>query len=390
MKSSFLNLLLSLCCTVPTSIFAQNNERGADVESTRVALTLASGYDWPIGQTGRLARASGIRFGGPTVAGRVAVGRNDWIIYPVATLSAGYGKWQFDRSLVRIGFGIGPGFRMPVGRAIEIVSAITGGFSAGFYETESNPDVEIVLAGKGTFGIDFRLGRSLMLGAYATASYASDFLTFAGVNINASYVGEINRATLQTAIRDGDLVFEALDFEPIFPILHNQYDKRPLGTFRIKNGGSTSITSLSVDFSIPRYTLTARNLGRNLELEPGASMEFPVTAVLTDSVLDVTEGTVVEASVVAAYEQYGFDQQTEYTESVTVLHRNAMTWDDDEKACAFVTKNDPAVNAFARNVSSAIRDSEIAGVAPNFAKAMAIYEAIRAHGMVYEIDQTTP
>ena len=42
-------------------------------------------------------------------------------------------------------------------------------------------------------------------------------------------------------------------------------------------------------------------------------------------------------------------------QTLQVLRRNSLTWDDDRKAAAFVSANDPTAVKFAKNVQSMVQ-----------------------------------
>ncbi|HPE37665.1 MAG TPA: tetratricopeptide repeat protein, partial [Spirochaetales bacterium] len=72
-------------------------------------------------------------------------------------------------------------------------------------------------------------------------------------------------------------------------------------------------------------------------------------------------------------------------------NRNAMTWDDDRKAAAFVTAKDPAVLGFAKNVASMVRaDTTSQALSAEFRTALGVFHALKAYGVGYAIDPNTP
>jgi tetratricopeptide (TPR) repeat protein len=77
-------------------------------------------------------------------------------------------------------------------------------------------------------------------------------------------------------------------------------------------------------------------------------------------------------------------------ESIKIENRNAMTWDDDKKAAAFVTAKDPAILKFAKNIVGATRDTGSKAINTNFRYAFALFEALRLYNINYIIDPSTP
>lgn len=96
------------------------------------------------------------------------------------------------------------------------------------------------------------------------------------------------------------------------------------------------------------------------------------------------------AEITLEYRMHGELYQTTRSETVRLYDRNAITWDDDRKACAFVTAKDPTVLSFAKNVVGTIRGTTNVTVSENLLKAMALHEALNLYGINYVIDPQTP
>ena len=77
-------------------------------------------------------------------------------------------------------------------------------------------------------------------------------------------------------------------------------------------------------------------------------------------------------------------------ETLSLMGRNAMTWDDNRKAAAYVTSKDPGVLNFARSVSSYIRSKENRSICDNLQAAIAFHEALDLYGMNYTPNPKTP
>ena len=125
-------------------------------------------------------------------------------------------------------------------------------------------------------------------------------------------------------------------------------------------------------------------------LDPDSSAEFDIYALFSDSVLSITEGTKVSGNVILKYEYGSREYTRKYTMSMDLYDRNAMTWDDDRKAAAFVTAKDPAVLELAKNVSSWIKDIKPSSIDDNLCIAMGIHNALNEYGLQYQIDPKTP
>ena len=81
------------------------------------------------------------------------------------------------------------------------------------------------------------------------------------------------------------------------------------------------------------------------------------------------------------------DREHEETFTLTVLDRNALVWEDDRRAAAFVTSKDPVVMRFAKNVMSLVELSS--AINGNLYRAMALFTALEVHGLTYNVDPSS-
>jgi hypothetical protein len=126
------------------------------------------------------------------------------------------------------------------------------------------------------------------------------------------------------------------------------------------------------------------------ELAASDSRVVDLNALFNDRVLGVTEGTKSAAEIILEYTMRGERYRDTRVETVRLYDRNAMTWDDDRKASAFVTARDPQVLSFARNVVGLVRESPAEGIDEDLQKAIAVHEALCLHGLSYIVDPRTP
>jgi len=80
------------------------------------------------------------------------------------------------------------------------------------------------------------------------------------------------------------------------------------------------------------------------ELGPGASGELKLYGLFSANILEIAEATKLPVSVRISYTQCGKACQDEYVGTLSVLDRNAITWDDDRKAAAFISSKGVAVS----------------------------------------------
>ena len=117
---------------------------------------------------------------------------------------------------------------------------------------------------------------------------------------------------------------------------------------------------------------------------------MPLHAVFSDDVLGITEGDVVSANITVEYQMRGRDYVDETAARMQLYDRHAITWDDDQKAAAYVTAKDPTILEIARPVAAWIRNDPLVSFDQNFRIAMALHEAVGTAGVNYVVDPSTP
>jgi hypothetical protein len=120
------------------------------------------------------------------------------------------------------------------------------------------------------------------------------------------------------------------------------------------------------------------------------SATIPLFALFRDDVLRITEATEVIAELIVEYTIGGEPRKASTARPIRILDRNAMTWDDDRRAAAFVTPRDPTVMRFAKIVAGDLRDQGVQTIDKNVRSAIALYTALGLYGMNYVEDPRTP
>lgn len=190
--------------------------------------------------------------------------------------------------------------------------------------------------------------------------------------------------------RPAEIEIIPIDLSPIFPVFYKYYDDHPVGRVMIENRAATAVQDLKVSFFIEQYMTNPKLCAVVPQLRSGDKFEADLLALLSNKVLELTEDTKVLAAVQLDYQHSGESFTAEQVESVRVYHRNAMTWDDDKKAAAFVTAKDPTVLRFSKQVAGVVRNVGRTTINTTFRIAICMFEALAAHGMSYVIDPTTP
>ena len=168
------------------------------------------------------------------------------------------------------------------------------------------------------------------------------------------------------------------------------YDDHPIGKLTIKSGLKVAASDLQARVYIKQFMDAPKTVNLPGTLAPGASKDVDLYALFTDKALSVTEGTKVAAEVNISYTIDGRRYENSSVETMSIMGRNAMTWDDNRKAAAFVTAKDPQVLAFSRGITSYVRGKESRSLNDKLVAAMSLHEALDLYGLNYTPNPVTP
>lgn len=280
----------------------------------------------------------------------------------------------------------GGGLRLvayPLAR-LKLDLGLGGGLYAGFFGAQSRTD----LYWKAGLGAGYRLspGVSLLADASWTRYYQSSSTLLesvaAGVKLDIS-LGFLGK-------RGSGLRFEEKGGEQVYPILYQSYSKRALGRVRITNTEQAELRNLRVSFSAGDYTSEAAPCAEIPYLAKGASVEVPIYAIFNTGVLAITESTMIQGSLRLEYELLGAPQTVTRAESVSFLHRNALTWGDPSIIGAFILQNDPSILEYSKYIAGLVRDRLRPDLDKELQFSMGLFEGLRLFGLKYAADPSTP
>jgi tetratricopeptide (TPR) repeat protein len=368
-----------------------------------LALLLQPGAEFPLGENSDLFTLGGtVRLGaelgfGP---GLFVAGGIDYSYTPI----------DAEASLSVLQAGGGAGLYLDLSPRFSFKLEALGGYYQGMLNdpgTAEGPTSGGNPYAGGGAGFSFLVSPSISLGAGAV--YKHYLGLFGGVS---AYLGssfyvkgkEARRLKMQQALPFGPglmpgaiapapgqgIDLRQISFIPVFPVFHNYYDNHSIGTGLIRNQESTEITDIKLTLLIKQYMDSPKDCQLPPTLAPGASAEIDLYALFTDEVLSITEGTKAAADLVLEYRIGDTLYRDVRVETIRFYDRNAMSWDDDRKASAFVTAKDPAILGFAKNVTGMIRGKGSRALNENLLTAMGLYEALSLYGVSYVIDPRTP
>jgi tetratricopeptide repeat protein len=182
------------------------------------------------------------------------------------------------------------------------------------------------------------------------------------------------------------LAVSEVSLDDVFPVFYSYYRDHPVGTARITNSGSDTISDIAVTLIQEEYMGNPTHADAPATLAPGETGVVTLYALFTDDVLALSEGTTVSGRLQIESTSLGQAHINEQVISIDILNRNAITWTDDRKAAAFVTARDDEVLTFSRNAIAAVEALAPSSIDQNLLKAAAIHEALRLYDISYTVD----
>ena len=176
----------------------------------------------------------------------------------------------------------------------------------------------------------------------------------------------------------------------IFPVFYRYYDNNSIGTAEVVNTGTAPVEGLHIDLFIHDYMDNPKEASVPAELGVNRSASIELFALLNSRVLDVSEGDTLSVKIAVQYTAEGKEYSGEIVQSVDMYDRNAIMWDDDRKVAAFVTAKDPAILRYSKRVTGMVAEPAGSALNRNLLQAMRLFEGLRASGLVYIIDPSTP
>ncbi len=356
------------------SVFSQSGE---------VTLSVLPTLALPLGPT----LSDGLQFystgGGATLRGELvpSFSRNifgrAFLDYEMLPINGSDTKVSFVYGGIALGAAVNPAPRLSLrasgGGGMYIASTTAG--------SVRNPFVESGAEGL----VRFTPTMSASLGARYKYLFTPDSSLYQGISIQLGLAYDLAGSKKGTEIRI------APELRQIFPLFYSYYDKNSFGETTLTNNENLAIEKVKVEFFAKQYMDNPKLCANIDSLAPGAAARIPVYGLFNDSIFGITEGTKTAGELTVEYYYLGSKKTQKVPVTLQIQNRNAMTWDDDRKAAAFVTAKDPQILGFAKGIASMVRmDKKTPTVSSEFRTALAVYQALREFGVGYAIDPSTP
>ena len=190
--------------------------------------------------------------------------------------------------------------------------------------------------------------------------------------------------------RDLGVEVETIEDNPVFPILYSMYDELPVGSVRITNNEQAELRDVEVYFQAGDYTSRELLAKEQPILRRGDSMETSLFAQFNEKMLTFSEDTKIEGEVIVKYTFLDSQRETRVSKTISVHHRNAVRWEDERIAAAFISPNDPAVLEYSKYIAGVVRDTVRPSICGNLQYAMGLFEGLRLSEVSFEPDPSTP
>ncbi|MBN2050737.1 MAG: hypothetical protein JW760_09860 [Spirochaetales bacterium] len=296
--------------------------------------------------------------------------------------------------------GAGMGYSLRISREFEVGGDIFCGITQSIFSELQIPGItepqgQLNLIGKASARLALNPSYNISIGVTPSIQYVHglgplntfDGFTF-GVGFGGSYRFGQDPDAPQSSIRA--LRFAGTDFPPLFAAMQSYYAVKAAGTVAVTNSASFPVTRVTFSFMQPGFMDSATPLGEFENLQPEETLEIPVRAVFNNQIFTTQGVTPLTGELIVQYTARG--RQVEQRQSITydLYDRNALTWNDDRKAAAFVTPQDSAIRNFASYIRQSHHEATNQFISKNLQFAMQAYNALSEIGIIYQVDPTSP
>jgi tetratricopeptide (TPR) repeat protein len=292
-----------------------------------------------------------------------------------------------------VGAGVSYNFMPNLG----VKAYVDGGGTFGFFnkslEGYFNPYV------KGGMDLYFDLPPGLLFSAGASLLYQAGLYMGLGVNVGASIglgkpvtvqqftpqrqEGPSGRPTPLEGFKGSGLDLGRYNISDIYPVFYKYYDTKPIGTAVLHNFESSAADNVVVSVFVKEYMDNPKETRVSGKIPPGGEAPVELYGLFSKVILTNTEITKVSANITVRYKLGSRDVKKDFVQTLRVLDRNALTWDDTKKAAAFASAKDPTAVKFAKNVASMVSGKANPVLDKNLLMAIAIHDALTLYGLTY-------
>ncbi len=294
---------------------------------------------------------------------------------------------SLDRTITLASAGAGLGFFLHPLPRLRVGAAAGGGVYMGSY----SGGVETARTGNvfWKLGMDAGYRITPRLTVSGEASYV-DMMSAGGSFFRGLSVSAAVKFGLSTKGIAGKAVLEFADSAPVFPVLARKYGDSPFGTLVIRNAESAEIRNVEIRFEAEGYSSGPAVCARIPYLRKGATAEAVLLAGFSDQVMTVAENVKVPGRIIIVYELLGEKRQAAAETTISILNRNALTWEDPAILASFASPNDPAVLDSSKYLAGIVRSRARVEIDSQLQYGLGLFEGLRLSGIAWAADPQTP
>lgn len=174
--------------------------------------------------------------------------------------------------------------------------------------------------------------------------------------------------------------------EPIFANNYKVYGEKPFIDIQVSNNTSRDFQKLKVMLMVKEFMDFPTEVSVD-KLESLKTTTIKMRGVFNNKLLELTENSTLQFDIKVLYVRDGFEKEANITYPIQVYEKHALVWDDRTKIAIFITPKDPVVVDFSRAV---LKEARKKAISNNISIGAAVFEEMRAIGMVYQQDPNNP
>jgi len=352
----------------------------AELGTSMFGVTVSPSLDIPVAGDGELFGFGG----GAVVRGQTRLADLP-MLYPYVELGHRYATVQADTGLHIASAGAGASVRFDLTPRIAAVSSLSSGYAHAFLLPTIFSE-EIEDGGSGYLDVSAGLAYEIspQIGVSASAAYRNLFGLSQSLSIGAQLTFHLRSRSRAPFELTG------VGLPTIYPTLYPHYADKSPGLVDVRNAERFAASDVEVSFFLPEAMSEPAALRQPGTVEPGRSARFSIPLLMDDSVLLNTESQTVSGTISVSFTLHGNRETVTESVPVSLAMGNAIVWDDNRKAAAFVTHRSPEIMRFVSSVMADTGGNEVEAVHGNLRAAMALYAAIAEQGVVYAKDPEAP
>lgn len=236
--------------------------------------------------------------------------------------------------------------------------------------------------------VGFRFNPSLTV--CANGGYAG-FMEGSKTSYKGPFAGVSVKINMEVGNKgSGDVGANIEQFDDVYPVYMQLYRTASAGNIILTNYESAEIRNVKVSFRAGKYTASTIECATIPMLQKFKSAEVPLMIDFSNDILNFSENGVISGEVIVEYDFLGKKKINVENVVLSVNNRNAFSWGDSAALAAFISPDTPEVLELAKFCAGVTRNNLYTGMNRNIQFAAGIFEGLKASGITYSGDVSTP